>query len=528
MPATCPACGASDIETDSARGSQVCTRCGMVLEDNIIISEVQFSESGGGASSVVGQSVGADGSKPFSSMLSSGFHSGYSRDSRMMTIDNGRKAIASLAASLSLHAHHIDSAHRYFKLAVEHRFIQGRKTEFVVAACLYIVCRYEKTSHMLLDFADALQVNVFTLGSIYLKLIRRLNIRGMPIIDPSLYMLRFANKMGFEDKTHEVGRTALRLVARMKRDWIQVGRRPSGICGAGLLIAARLHGFSRTQKEIIKVVRICESTLRKRLEEFEDTPSSELTTKQFMQIDLEGEADPPAFAQARKRARLDAALAITASAARDSQGDILSNPDVLKEMESMAQSMSSLASTEADPHQRMAQARGSAASVATAAVPLPVSGDGSVAASLAQAVAAASTAAAKNTSGDAVNAVDKDDEELTDLSDDEVSMFILADDEVKVKSELWQKENADYLEKQRMREEQEAYDREHGIVKADPKKRKKKRDRPARAPTTPGEAVQQMLEKKKTSSKINYAVLKGLGIGADEDDTPTNINAVVA
>lgn len=37
---------------------------------------------------------------------------------------------------------------------------QGRKTEFVVAACLYIVCRYEKTSHMLLDFADALQVNV--------------------------------------------------------------------------------------------------------------------------------------------------------------------------------------------------------------------------------------------------------------------------------------------------------------------------------------------------------------------------------
>lgn len=77
----------------------------------------------------------------------------------MMTIDNGRKSIAQLAASLSLQTHHIDSAHRYFKLAVEHRFIQGRKTEYVVAVCLYIVCRYEKTSHMLLDFADALQVS---------------------------------------------------------------------------------------------------------------------------------------------------------------------------------------------------------------------------------------------------------------------------------------------------------------------------------------------------------------------------------
>lgn len=99
-----------------------------------------------------------------------------------MTIDNGRKSIASLAASLSLYSHHIDSAHRYFKLAVEHRFIQGRKTEYVVAACLYIVCRYEKTSHMLLDFADALQVNVFTLGSVYLKLVQKLSVRGMPII----------------------------------------------------------------------------------------------------------------------------------------------------------------------------------------------------------------------------------------------------------------------------------------------------------------------------------------------------------
>ena len=58
--------------------------------------------------------------------------------------------------------------------------------------------------------------------------------------------------------------TALRLVSRMKRDWMQVGRRPSGICGAGLLIASRLHGFRRTQREIIQVVKVCDMTLRKR------------------------------------------------------------------------------------------------------------------------------------------------------------------------------------------------------------------------------------------------------------------------
>lgn len=54
-------------------------------------------------------------------------------------------------------------------------------------------------------------------------------------LDPCLYILRFAGKLEFGDKTHEVSMTALRLVQRMKRDSIHSGRRPSGLCGAGML-----------------------------------------------------------------------------------------------------------------------------------------------------------------------------------------------------------------------------------------------------------------------------------------------------
>src|SRR4051812_29008767 len=81
--------------------------------------------------------------------------------------------------------------------------------------------------------------------------------------------------------------TALRLVARMKRDWILIGRRPSGICGACLLIASRIHGFKRTQKEIINIVKICDMTLRKRLNEFSNTQSSQLTLEEFEKMDVE-------------------------------------------------------------------------------------------------------------------------------------------------------------------------------------------------------------------------------------------------
>lgn len=78
------------------------------------------------------------------------------------------------------------------------------------------------------------------------------------------FLQRFASKLEFEDQTNAVANTALKIVARMKRDWILTGRRPSGICGAGLLIAARMHGFRRSMKEVVQVVRICDVTLRKR------------------------------------------------------------------------------------------------------------------------------------------------------------------------------------------------------------------------------------------------------------------------
>lgn len=57
----CKSCGGADIDIDQARGSAVCTACGSVLEDNIIVSEVQFVENSGGGASAIGQFVSADG-----------------------------------------------------------------------------------------------------------------------------------------------------------------------------------------------------------------------------------------------------------------------------------------------------------------------------------------------------------------------------------------------------------------------------------------------------------------------------------
>ena len=68
-------------------------------------------------------------------------------------------------------------------------------------------------------------------------------------------------------------------------------------------MAARLHNFSRSVREVAKVVKLSEGTIRKRLGDFKDTASSRLTIDEFLKIDLEQEHDPPSFNEAKKRSK---------------------------------------------------------------------------------------------------------------------------------------------------------------------------------------------------------------------------------
>ena len=210
-----------------------------------------------------------------------------------------------LANQLKLLPRHVDSGVRLYRIAIERNFTRGRPKLHMAATCLYVVCRNDKTSHMLIDFADAVHANVFDLGMVFLQFIRLIPL-NIPLLDPSLYIKRFASELEFGDMAPKVATSALRLLGRMRRDWMVTGRRPAGLCGAALLIAGRLHGFERTLKEIIYVVRVGEMTIRKRLMEFRQTASSQLTPQEFETIDLEEECDPPAFQKARalQRSRL--------------------------------------------------------------------------------------------------------------------------------------------------------------------------------------------------------------------------------
>jgi len=100
---------------------------------------------------------------------------------------------------------------------------------------------------------------------------------------------------------NQVAMTALRLVSRMKRDWIVAGRRPAGICAAALLIASRAHGFERQHADVTKVLKVCGLTVMTRVKEFQATPSANMSLNDFHTQDIEEEVDPPIFTKNRIR-----------------------------------------------------------------------------------------------------------------------------------------------------------------------------------------------------------------------------------
>ncbi|XP_023986765.1 transcription factor IIIB 90 kDa subunit isoform X8 [Physeter macrocephalus] len=542
----CRGCGGTDIELDAARGDAVCTGCGSVLEDNIIVSEVQFVENSGGGSSAVGQFVSLDGAGK-TPTLGGGFHVNLGKESRAQTLQNGRRQIHHLGNQLQLNQHCLDTAFNFFKMAVSKHLTRGRKMAHVIAACLYLVCRTEGTPHMLLDLSDLLQVNVYVLGKTFLLLARELCINA-PAIDPCLYIPRFAHLLEFGDKNHEVSMTALRLLQRMKRDWMHTGRRPSGLCGAALLVAARMHDFRRTVKEVISVVKVCESTLRKRLTEFEDTPTSQLTVDEFMKVDLEEECDPPSYTAGQRKLRMKQLEQVLSKQLEEVEGEISSYQDAIEiELEnsrpkakgalasltkdgSVEDTTSSLFGEEDAEDEELEAAAshlnkdfyqellggglpgsaeaaggpeggGGPPALESLLGPLPTAASLGISDSIRECISSQSRDP-KDASGDG-------ELDLSGIDDLEIDRYILNEAEARVKAELWMRENAEYLREQREKEARIAKERELGIYKEHKPKKSCKRREPIQA-STAGEAIEKMLEQKKISSKINYSVLRGL------------------
>ena len=278
----CPQCESTNLITDQQLAHTVCEDCGHILSENAIVSEVQFVESGNTA-----RAVGSTINEANSS-------------SQQTSINHARRTISQIAYPLHLEETLIDTAHRFYKLALINKQTTGRRHVDVCSACIYIACRLNETPILLIDLSDITKSSVFALGNVFMHLLKALNIK-VPLMDPALYISRFTAMLNLGDKTSAIAKDAVRLVQRFSRDWIQTGRRPNGICGAALLISARMNGVELPTHDIERLVKISANTIQKRLSEFSGTDSANFSATDFQSQWIDASKDPPSFAKNREK-----------------------------------------------------------------------------------------------------------------------------------------------------------------------------------------------------------------------------------
>lgn len=529
------------------------------MEENTIVSEITFGEASSGAAIVQGSFLSGDAT---TARISGPFRNQSSENSREQTIRKGRQRVNALANAMRLSERLAEQGVRYFTLAVANNFIRGRKSQYVVATCLYIVCRFEKTSHMLIDFADILQINVFVLGSTFLKFVKALHI-NMPLIDPSLYITRFAAMLDFGDDTHKIASDATRLVSRMKRDWIDSGRRPAGICGACLMIAARMNNYRRSMAEIVHVVKVAESTVQQRLADFSQTETANLTVEDFGKLWLEKAHNPPAFekgkvkkAQRPKKAKSkgkkrrheddheddsdaedqeedeqleeneDAAVR-TLAKMKEITGDdaAFKKPYLVKRAGTNAAQESSSghafvprlnnadAAYEVTDSSQVEAAPGERPAPSDADLALEKEIQDEVAGVLdsSDLQAVESEELARRAAAETLHPQEFDTS-LADVDDEEIDSVLLDEDAVKIKTQVWMENNFDYLAAQEQKRLKADTDKRHGIkTHAKKKRRMKPRDSTApNLPASPAESLSILAGERAFSKKINYEAMERL------------------
>ncbi|TKY67932.1 Transcription factor IIIB 70 kDa subunit [Spatholobus suberectus] len=239
-------------------GPLCCSECGKVLEDYHFTEEPTFVKNTSGQSRLSGHYVRT-----------------------VQTYDDLKYLSYNLGVNDDSMA---NQALKFYRIALERNFTRGRKSEQVQAACLYIAFRHNDKPYLLIDFSICLKTNVYVLGAVFLQLCKVLSLEEHPIvqkpIDPSLFIYKYTNKL-LKKRNVLVSETALNIIASMKRDWMQTGRKPSGLCGAALYISALAHGEKCSKSDILRIVHICDATLTKRLVEFENTESASLTVEEL-------------------------------------------------------------------------------------------------------------------------------------------------------------------------------------------------------------------------------------------------------
>ena len=274
---TCNRCKGNIISTES---ELVCSRCGIVVVENIVdVSRDYENQDGSGGrvgpptnvmiketkSSVI-SSTGRDASgrriaganKSMISRISVWDKRG--RSSGLRTRNWANKEITRISEILSIPEQIKQRGAEIFRTCEERKMLRGRTTTVFSAACLYAACREGGLSKTLTDFTEICFTRRSDLAAYYRMIIQILDIKPM-IMSPISYLSRIATN-AVPPLSVSIQKDAIKLLENYKD---QAGKDPVGLAAAALYHCAQKKNLEHTQRILSMAAGITEVTIRNRI-----------------------------------------------------------------------------------------------------------------------------------------------------------------------------------------------------------------------------------------------------------------------
>ncbi len=174
--------------------------------------------------------------------------------------------LSRLKDRLGLPNHVTEKAAYTYRKAQESGLIRGDTIDSVLAASIYVALRQSEVPRTLDEISEISNVKLKHAARSYRRIITELDIKT-PMIDLSKYIMKVANKLGFDEK---IKRKALELMGQAQKKNILLGKDPMSMASSILYLVNVAEGHNKTQYEIAKAAGTTEVTVRNRSKELRE------------------------------------------------------------------------------------------------------------------------------------------------------------------------------------------------------------------------------------------------------------------
>src|SRR5215210_8172681 len=287
----CDMCNSGRMVTDPESAEIVCESCGLVSPDKAMESRAEWTTFESDNRSSGRQRVGSPNSLAFHDMGLSTIISNQNKDSsghtlnayvnssmqRLRTWDARSRSNISghrnlmrafneldrLKDKLGLTDAIVEKAAYIYRKAEEKQMIKGRSVSAIIAAAIYMACRELGAPKSLREMTETSQVKPKALTHYYRLLALELDIK-VPLIEPSKYIARIANKAAISEKTKRI---AVATMDEITKNELSAGKNTVGLAATVLYLSCLATNENRTQMNIAASAGVTEVTIRNRFKD---------------------------------------------------------------------------------------------------------------------------------------------------------------------------------------------------------------------------------------------------------------------